>query len=119
MTTPTPETDAAVVEASQYYQPLYPSANGRNQPVHADFARKLERERDAANSTIAMQAGQIQQLRDDRDAWKAKAERTCVWSNREWSEFCKTECGERFQIPRQVKYKCCPSCGGRIVKEEE
>lgn len=55
----------------------------------------------------------------ERDAWKAKAERTCVWSNREWSEFCKTECGERFPIPRQVKYKCCPSCGGRIVKEEE
>lgn len=48
----TPETDAAVVEASQYYQPLYPSANGRNQPVHADFARNIER---------------------DRDVWKAKA----------------------------------------------
>lgn len=59
------------------------------------------------------------QLELDRDAWKAKAERTCKWSTREWSEFCQTECGERFQIPRQDKYKCCPSCGGRIIKEEK
>lgn len=42
MNTDTPRTECAVLEASQYYQPLYPSAKGRNQPVHAAFAREQE-----------------------------------------------------------------------------
>lgn len=42
MNTDTPRTDAAVLEACQYYQPLYPSAKGKNQPVHAAFAREQE-----------------------------------------------------------------------------
>lgn len=94
MSTPTPETDAKAERLLAIFGPN----NRAGFALMCDFARKLEL---------------------DRDAWKAKAERTCVWSNREWSEFCKTECGERFQIPCQVKYKCCPSCGGRIIKEEK
>ena len=38
----TPKTNAAILEASQYYQPLYPSVNGRNQAVHATFAKEME-----------------------------------------------------------------------------
>ena len=125
MSTPTPETDG------QYKE--YARRDNNAKCVSIDFARKLERERDGALELLGGYKMDLDEARErnlrlvndnivltkDRDAWKAKAERTCVWSNREWSEFCKTECGERFQIPRQVKYKCCPSCGGRIVKEEE
>ena len=113
--TPTPKTDAETLDG---YMPIHVSPEGKCY-VPVDFARKLERERDEWKNNYQTAYDEWQQAAVDRDAWKAKAERTCVWSNREWSEFCKTECGERFQIPRQVKYKCCPFCGGRIVKEEE
>lgn len=39
----TPRTDAAAAEAKPYYQALYPSSRrGKNEPVHAAFARQLE-----------------------------------------------------------------------------
>lgn len=124
--TPTPETDG------QYKE--YARRDNNVKCVSIDFARKLECERDelkqllaTANDSFAKQLhelnivcnAQVVELALDRDAWKAKAERTCKWTAREWSEFCKTECGESFPIPRQDKYKCCPNCGGRIVKEEK
>lgn len=133
ISTPTPETDAEETQQRAEYESLR-EVDWPSFPADFDFARKLECERDelkqllaTANDSFAKQLhhlnivcnAQVVELALDRDAWKAKAERTCKWTAREWSEFCKTECGESFPIPRQDKYKCCPNCGGRIVKEEK
>ena len=41
------ETDLAIIDAKLYYQSLYPSFKGHWQPVHAEHAHKLEKQRDS------------------------------------------------------------------------
>jgi hypothetical protein len=42
MSTKTPLTDKAILDAAHYYEAFYPFIKGKNQPVHASFARELE-----------------------------------------------------------------------------
>jgi hypothetical protein len=58
--TKTPLTDAAVEAAAPYYQVLYPDAIGRNKPVHADHANKLE----AENTRLREQVEKLQRVID-------------------------------------------------------
>ena len=127
MNTATPETDAASFPTTY---------NGRHiEVVSGKVARKLERERDearaalstalrgceAARQAIAMADGTLVQIVAERDAWKAKAERVCVWKFSQFS--AATECGKQTVPPwlhdPEFGYVMCPFCGGRIMKEEE
>lgn len=59
---------------------------------------------------------EIATIAHDRDAWKAKAERTCkskLHNQLGW-DFYVTDCGYRFQCTDPI---FCPNCGGQIVKE--
>lgn len=64
-------------------------------------------------------ADELTKLRADRDAWKAKAERTCrvaVGSVRSTGEqWLNHECGAKTTTI--AGHPFCPRCGGRIVKE--
>ena len=135
MNTATPETDAASFPTTY---------NGRHiEVVSGKVARKLERERDearaalstalrereAARQAIAMADGTLVQIVAERDAWKAKATRTChiIHSTSRFGfDFHVYDCGGR--TPVGVIPKFCPGCGGeikqtncddQIVKEEE
>lgn len=121
MTTPTPETDA-----------FSPGYDGIDWP---ELARKLERERDGALELLGGYKMDLDEARErnlrlvndnivltkDRDAWKAKAERVCVWKFSQFS--AATECGKQNVQPwlhdPKFGYVMCPFCGGRIVKEEK
>lgn len=126
MTTPTPETDA-----------FSPGYDGIDWP---ELARKLERERDGALELLGGYKMDLDEARErnlrlvndnivltkDRDAWKAKAERTCKWTFTRRSQItgrCNSECGSKdamvWLYDPQFGYVFCPFCGGRIVKEEE
>lgn len=60
-------------------------------------------------------------LERERDAWKAKAERTCVARKRLCNEshttYWEYSCG--LESYYDVGATFCDQCGGRIVKEEE
>ena len=149
---PTPETSLADRVRSIGF--AFDRADNRRDAVRklADDVAQLEREKDEAQSTITMQTGQIQQLRElqnitlleresarraitiaedsmlkalqDRDAWKAKAERTCVVKQSDFhGSFYDTQCGDDIELEHgdlaENGYRFCPFCGGRIVKEEK
>lgn len=113
VTTPTPETDG------QYKE--YARRDNNVKCVDIDFARKLERERDAARATLTALANAkalCTELTTAVNTWKAKAERTCRWD-------CKlspttgvaghsTECGSQYIYDPGAVW--CKLCGGRIVR---
>jgi len=104
MNIPTPETDAFVAS---------PSALSDTE-CYA-FARKLERERDEARQAITLASDKLMIAISDRDAWKAKATRTChiIHSiSRFGFDFHVYDCGG--QTPVGVIPKFCPGCGGEI-----
>lgn len=126
--TPTPETDG------QYKE--YARRDNNVKCVSIDFARKLERERDelkqllaTANDSFAKQLhqlnfvanAQVSEIALDRDAWKAKAERTCKAKFHPFAVlgfgYFKHECGAVSDY-NTLSAGFCTKCGGRIVKED-
>lgn len=107
----------------------------------ADDVANLERERDELKQQLSIAStafteqlhrvnfvtnAQVNEIALDRDAWKAKAERTCKWTFTRRSQItgrCNSECGSKdamvWLYDPQFGYVFCPFCGGRIVKEEE
>ena len=76
------------------------------------------RERESARQAISMADGTLVQIVAERDAWKAKAERTCGISEiPDWKGlfYLMTNCGGHVT----GRSDWCPHCGGRIVKEEK
>lgn len=104
----------------------------------ADDVANLERERDGALELLDGYKMDLDEARErnlrlvndnivltkDRDAWKAKAERVCVWTLTRQSNItgrCDSECGSKnamvWLYDPKFGYVFCPFCGGRIVKE--
>lgn len=81
-------------------------------------------ERDGLRETVTANKLTIDVLEASRDAWKAKAERVCVWTLTRQSNItgrCDSECGSKnamvWLYDPKFGYVFCPFCGGRIVKE--
>lgn len=73
----TPETDS-----NQYPADTFTGAGGKTPVVHADFARRLERERDEERKEgeeqarlLGMSAEREAKLIAERDLWRAEAQR--------------------------------------------
>lgn len=60
MEAPTPETDAALIDNDEFYD----WGHGKSDMVRSDFARRLERERDAARAELAALNKSISKLTD-------------------------------------------------------
>lgn len=110
--TPTPETDG------QYKE--YARRDNNVKCVDIDFARKLERERDAARSALSKLVDLAAELTTAVETWKAQAERTCRVTRkfmRLGFGYCVRQCG--IEVPVGEKSEFCPGCGGQIVEEEQ
>jgi hypothetical protein len=75
----TPETDS-----NQYHADTFTGAGGKTPVVHADFARRLERERDEERKEgeeqarlLGMGSEREAKLIAERNLWRAEAQRWC------------------------------------------
>lgn len=122
MTTPTPKRIAVETIQTQHG----PRDVITDVQAVGAYVEQLERERDEALARNVKALEMVLDLTADRDAWKAKKERACVWTLTRQSNItgrCDSECGSKnamvWLYNPKFGYVFCPFCGGRIVKEDK